>query len=119
MNILELAQPYIVTILQAILALLAAVVVGVIYQLRSKVETWLEARTSAAQREELHKLAAEGYATFEKQMKDKGGEEKLEAAVSYVLQRWKVDAVGIDYDAVKAAVQKAWVELDAKNRGAA
>jgi hypothetical protein len=115
-TVLDLAQPYILTILQAVLAMLAAIVLALLYKLRSKIEQWLDTRTSANERELLHRLAAEAYAFVEQEWKELDGESKLEAAAEYVLERWKLRAVGLDYNSVKAAVRKAWTELDAKNR---
>lgn len=119
MNILEIAQPYLTAIVTAIIGLLASVLLAGIGGLRIKVEAWLEARTTAAQREVLHKLAAEAYAYVEQQYREKDGDTKLKEATAYVLQRWKLDMLGIDYDGIQAAIQKAWQELDTKNRGAA
>lgn len=116
-TILEISQPYVETILRAVLALVAAVILSIIYKLRAKVEAWLEAKTSVDQRDLLHKLAAEAYAYVERQYTN-GGADKLDYAVQYVLDRLDLDKAGITSKDVMAAVQKAWTELDKKNRGA-
>lgn len=117
-TVLEIAQPYLYAIATALISLLAAVVLAFIARLRTQVEAWLVARTSAAQRELLHKLAAEAYAYVERQYGGEAGQVKLDAAVQYVLQRLHMDKIGLTSKDVTAAVQKAWTELDAKNRGA-
>lgn len=114
---LQLIQPYIFPVVQAVLAVLAAAILAFLYKLRRKLEQWIDARTHSGQRELLHRLAAEAYALVEKDLKEENGEAKLKAAVEYVLQHWRLTAIGIDYESIKAAVQKAWAELDAKNRG--
>jgi LL-H family phage holin len=119
MNLLEIAQPYLYAIATALISLLAAVVLAFIARLRTQVEAWLVARTSAAQRELLHKLAAEAYAYAERQYGGQEGQVKLDAAVQYVLQRLHMDEIGMTSKDVTAAIQKAWAELDGKNRGAA
>lgn len=116
---LELAQPYLETIATACFGLLAMIILAFIAQLRRKVEAWLVARTSSAQRELLHKLAAEAYAWMERQYGPEAGQQKLTEAVQYVMDRLHLEKIGLSVEDVTAAVQKAWQELDAKNRGAA
>jgi LL-H family phage holin len=116
---LELAQPYLETIATASFGLLAMIILAFITQLRRKVEAWLVARTSTAQRELLHKLAAEAYAWMERQYGPEAGQQKLTEAVRYVMDRLHLEKIGLSIEDVTAAVQKAWQELDAKNRGAA
>lgn len=119
MNLFEIAQPYLETIATAFIGLLAMLILAFIARLRTQVEAWLTARTSAAQRDFLHKLAAEGYAKMEIQFGAGAGEQKLTEAVRYVLERLRLDKIGLSAEDVTAAVQKAWAELDSKNRGAA
>lgn len=119
MNLLEIAQPYLETIVTAIIGLLAMLILAFIARLRTQVEAWLTARTSSAQREILHKLAAEAYAWAESQYGAGAGHQKLAEAVRYVLERLRLDKIGLSAEDVTAAVQKAWAELDAKNRGSA
>lgn len=118
-NIIEIAQPYLETIATAIIGLLAMLILALIARLRAKVEAWLSARTSAAQRELLHKLAGEAYAWVEHQYATEDGHHKLNEAVRFVLDRLRLDKIGLSAEDVTAAVQKAWQELDVKNRGAA
>jgi LL-H family phage holin len=115
---LELAQPYLETIAIASFGLLAMVTLYFIAQLRAKVEAWLVARTNTAQRELLHKLATEAYAWMERQYGPEAGQQKLTEAVRYVMDRLHMEKIGLSVEDVTAAVQKAWQELDAKNRGA-
>lgn len=118
-TVIEIAQPYLETIATAIIGLLAMLVLALIARLRAKLEAWLSARTSAAQRELLHKLAGEAYAWVEHQYATEDGQQKLTEAVRYVLDRLRLDKIGLSVEDVTAAVQKAWSELDSKNRGAA
>ncbi|WP_438449393.1 phage holin [Gorillibacterium sp. sgz5001074] len=115
-TIMDAVQPYVATIVQALVGLLVLVVLAGIAQLKTKVLAFLESRTSAAQRETLHKLAAEAYAYVERQYAGTG-EAKLNAAVQYVIDRLDLKKWGIDTDDVTAAIEKAWAELDTKNRG--
>lgn len=118
-TIFDIAQPYLETIAKGIIGLLAMLILAFIARLHAKLEVWLCARTSAAQRELLHKLAGEAYAWVEHQYATEDGDHKLNEAVRYVLDRLRLDKIGLSAEDVTAAVQKAWQELDVKNRGAA
>ncbi|MDU8671566.1 MULTISPECIES: hypothetical protein [Paenibacillus] len=61
-TIIENVQPYVNTIVTAAAGVLTAFVLGGLNKLKTKVNVWLEARTSAAQREVIHKIAGEGFA---------------------------------------------------------
>lgn len=117
--VIEAAQPYLTAIATAGLGLLATLLLAFIASLRTKLEAWVVARTSSAQRDLLHKLASEAYAWAEQQYGQGNGQAKLSEAVRYVLERLRLDKIGISAEDATAAVQKAWAELDAKNRGAA
>lgn len=119
MNIPEMVQPYLNALVTALVGLLATLLLAAITSLRSKVEAWLEARTSAAQREVLHRLAEEAYAFSEKMYQGSGGDDKLEAALQYVTARLNLDRMGLTGSDIRAAIEKAWTELDAKSRNKA
>lgn len=112
----EAAQPYIGTIAEAVVGLLAMVVIAILYKIKAKAEAWLEANTSAKQRDILHKVAQEAYALVEKEFPKTKGQAKLDAAIDKVIQRLSLDKMGFTVEDVRAAVQKAWAELDKKNR---
>lgn len=54
---MKMLEPYMVTIMQAVISLIAVLVLGVIAGLRRKAEEWLAARTDARQRASLEQLA--------------------------------------------------------------
>ncbi|MEJ3720068.1 hypothetical protein WGM54_18960 [Paenibacillus polymyxa] len=54
-TIIETVQPYVNTIVTAAAGVLTAFVLGDLNKLKIKVNVWLEARTTAAQREVIHK----------------------------------------------------------------
>jgi LL-H family phage holin len=112
---LEHLQPYISTIVEALLGLLVAFVLGVVAMLRVRVTTWLEARTTEAQRETLHKLATEAMALVESTYKGMNGPDKLNQAINYVAAR--VAWSGVDAASIKAAVEKAVLDYNAKVKG--
>jgi LL-H family phage holin len=112
MIILEHLQPYISTIVEALIGLLVAFVLGVVAMLRTKVMAWLEARTTVAQRDTLHKLANEAMALIESTFKDSNGPEKLNQAINYVTAR--VAWTGEDATTIRAAVEKAVLDYNVK-----
>lgn len=111
-------QPYVTSIVEALAGLLAVLLLGVIRSLRVKAEAWLEAHTTAAQLDTVHKLAAEAAALVEVTYKEAGGPQKLAAALEYVVD--KLDAAGINVDpvAIRAAIEKAVQDFNAKGSGA-
>lgn len=114
-SVIQAAQPYITALATALIGLLATFLLAAIAHLKTKLSAWLTTRASADQRELLHKLAAEAYAFAEQQYAGLYGDEKMAAALQYVLARLKLDGA-ITAEDITAAIQKAWAELDAKNR---
>lgn len=112
---IQAIQPYITAIATALIGLLATGLLALIATLRTKLESWIVARTSAAQRDLLHKVAAEAYAYVELQYG--GGTDKLAAAADYVTARLSLSKLGLTGEDVIAAIQRAWAELDIKNKG--
>ncbi|MEK4456819.1 hypothetical protein [Paenibacillus sp. FSL R10-2748] len=82
-TIIETVQPYVSTIVTAAAGVLTAFVLGGLNKLKTKVNVWLEARTTAAQREVIHKIAGEGFAFAQTAFKEAGGERKLQEALQY------------------------------------
>ncbi|MFD1126654.1 phage holin [Paenibacillus provencensis] len=113
-DIMEQAQPYIVTIVLAIVALITKVVVGSINKLTKKASDYFDANLSVKQREMLHKIAAEAYAYAESVYKDYGGEEKLNQAFNYVSSKLGDVGLNISSDEIRGAIEKAWNESKTK-----
>lgn len=115
-------QPYIDTIVQALVGLLVVFVLGVIAALRSKLEAFINARTTAAQRETLHKLAKEAMALSESAWASGNGDAKMLAAIRYVSQRAGELGIDISPETIRGAVEKAVmdynVQVKAKTGGA-
>lgn len=116
---MEHLQPYIDTIVQALLGLLVTFLLGVVAVFRGKVKEWLETRTSAQQRDILHRLAGEAAALAEATYKDAGGPEKLSEAYAYVLERAAELGISINRDSIRAAIEKAVMDYNAKVKGEA
>ncbi|OUS70316.1 hypothetical protein B1748_29210 [Paenibacillus sp. MY03] len=116
---MENLQPYIDTIVQALVGLLVSFLLGVLAMLRGKVQEWLETRTTVQQRDILHRLAGEAAALAEATYKDAGGPEKMNAAFAYVLQRAAVIGISVERESVQAAIEKAVMDYNTKVKGEA
>lgn len=117
---MELIQPYVETIVQAVIGVLVAAVLGAVAVLKGKVSTWLEARTTVQQREILHRLAQEASALAESAYISGGGPQKLQAAIDYVNERTKGYGIELSLLEIQAAVEKAVQDYNkAKQQAAA
>lgn len=114
---MELLQPYIDGIVQGLIALLVTFILTVLAMLRGHMKTWLNARTTANQREILHRLAEEAAALAEVTYKDAGGPAKLDAAFEYVIDRANEAGIPLNKLSVRAAIEKAVLDYNAKVKG--
>ncbi len=109
-TIVQAAQPYITAIVTAIIGVLATMVIAGLKQVQTKVDKWLEARTIAAQRETIHKVAGEAFALAQTAFKDLGGDAKLQEALSYALKQLGSRGISVSAQEVQAAIEKAYLE---------
>ncbi|XEC92497.1 phage holin [Paenibacillus tarimensis] len=103
----NLTQPYISAIVQALFGILAIFVLIGLKATAKKVHVWLDAHTTAAQRNILHMLAKEGFAFSETMFGQLNGEEKLQKAMNYVTQMLQARGIQISGDEIRAAIEKA------------
>lgn len=106
----EAAQPYLETIVLTIISMVAAMVAAALMEMRKRVLTWIESRTTKDQRELLEKLAGEGFAFAETLFRDAEGPQKLEAAMKYVSRRLSQRGLDITTEEIQAAIEKAVIE---------
>ncbi|WP_311077955.1 phage holin, LLH family [Paenibacillus polymyxa] len=115
-TIIETVQPYVNTIVTAAAGVLTAFVLGGLNKLKTKVNVWLEARTTAAQREVIHKIAGEGFAFAQTAFKQAGGERKLQEALQYATLRLAEQGITVSVVELQAAIEKAYLEYKAKTK---
>ncbi|MDG0057010.1 phage holin, LLH family [Paenibacillus sp. P2(2022)] len=115
-TIIETVQPYVNTIVTAAAGVLTAFVLGGLNKLKTKVNVWLEARTTAAQREVIHKIAGEGFAFAQTAFKQAGGERKLQEALQYATLRLTEQGITVSVVELQAAIEKAYLEYKAKTK---
>lgn len=113
-TIVQSAQPYLNAIVTAIIGVLASMVIIGLKTMQSKADEWLEARTTAAQRETIHKVAGEAFALAQTAFKDLGGQAKLEEALSYALKQLGKRGISVSAQEVQAAIEKAYLDYKAK-----
>ncbi|MDY8046600.1 phage holin, LLH family [Paenibacillus polymyxa] len=115
-TIIETVQPYVSTIATAVVGVLTTVILAGLNTVKIKANTWLEARTSAAQRELIHKIAGEGFAFAQTAFKQAGGERKLQEALQYATLRLAEQGITVSVVELQAAIEKAYLEYKAKTK---
>ncbi|WP_025684821.1 phage holin, LLH family [Paenibacillus maysiensis] len=115
-TIIETVQPYVNTIVTAAAGVLTAFVLGGLNKLKTKVNVWLEARTTAAQREVIHKIAGEGFAFAQTAFKEAGGERKLQEALQYTTLRLAEQGITVSAVEIRSAIEKAYLEYNSKTK---
>ncbi|WP_042131913.1 phage holin, partial [Paenibacillus sp. FSL R5-0345] len=108
-DVWEAVQPQVTTVIISIVGILATVVLGMLALLQTRVKLWLDSKTSVAQREMIHKIAAEAYAYAEKEYKNQNSASnlKLNAAFSYTSDRLGKAGIKVTPEEIKGAIEKA------------
>ncbi|GGD95256.1 phage holin [Paenibacillus nasutitermitis] len=105
-------QPYVLMILQALVGLLAAFLLGIIAKLHRKLNVWLDIHTTSGQRDLLDKLAKEAAALAEATYIESGGPQKLEAAFDYITSRIGKLGIEVSSETIRAAIEKAVLDYN-------
>lgn len=113
--IIEQVQPYVSTIVLAVVGLLVTVILGMINTVKAKAEAYFDAKLSAEQRGLLHRIAGEAYAYAETAFRDGGGEMKLEEALHYASDHLQKRGINVTKVELQAAIEKAWLEMSKNN----
>ena len=111
--LMDVIQPYIVPILQALVGMLVSIIIGAALSLRVKINKWLASKTNADQRELLHKLSLEAFAFAETVYKNENGPNKLGAAYGYLSKRASDYAIDISVTEIKAIIEKSVLDYNA------
>ncbi|MEB4781442.1 phage holin, LLH family [Paenibacillus jamilae] len=115
-NVIETIQPAISTIVTAIVGVLVTFALAGINTLKNKANTWLDARTTAAQREVIHKVAGEAFALAQTTFKDAGGVRKMQEALQYASLRLTEQGIVVSPTELQAAIEKAYLEYKSKTK---
>ncbi|URJ42215.1 phage holin, LLH family [Paenibacillus polymyxa] len=115
-NVIETIQPAINTIVTAILGVLVTFALAGINTLKNKANNWLDARTTDAQREVIHKVAGEAFALAQTAFKEAGGERKLQEALQYASLTLSSQGIVVSQVELKSAIEKAYLEHKTKTK---
>ncbi|NJJ41556.1 phage holin, LLH family [Paenibacillus apii] len=116
--IVEAAQPYVTTIVTAVVGALAAALIAAVGVIKVKVTNYLDAKLSAAQKEVLHKVAGEAYAYAQTVYKSAEGRAKLEQALGYASDQLAKRGIVVAPEEIRAAIEAAYLKGTAiKNPG--
>ncbi|MGW9531125.1 phage holin, LLH family [Paenibacillus terrae] len=115
-TLIESVQPYVTTIATATIGILTTFVLAGLNTVKGKANTWLEARTTAAQREVIHKVAGEGFAFAQTAFKQAGGERKLQEALQYASLTLSSQGIVVSQVELRSAIEKAYLEYKAKTK---
>ncbi|MFD2329102.1 phage holin [Cohnella sp. GCM10020058] len=105
------------TLTDHLLELILAVLVAYAVSLRMRFLAWLNARTTAAQRETLHKLAEEAAALAESIFGGGSGTDKLDAALQYVSDKAAALGIQASPESIRAVIEKAVLDYNARIEG--
>ncbi|KUP22430.1 phage holin, LLH family [Paenibacillus sp. DMB5] len=110
---IEQAQPYITTIVLAIIGVLATAVLGVVALLKSRLQAWLDGKLNVQQRELLHKIATEGFAYAQTVYAQYGGADKLQEALKYAEEQLQKKGITVSTLEIRAAIEDAYLKYKA------
>ncbi|SEI74706.1 phage holin, LLH family [Paenibacillus polymyxa] len=115
-NVIETIQPAISTIVTAIVGVLVTFALAGINTLKNRANNWLDARTTDAQREVIHKVAGEAFALAQTAFKEAGGERKLQEALQYASLTLSSQGIVVSQVELKSAIEKAYLEYKTKTK---
>lgn len=113
---MKLIEPYLQTLVTALIGLLVTLLLAGISKIRGKIELWLEARTTASEQQVLHLVAKEAYALAERLYIEQGGPEKMKQAIAYAAEEFRTMGIAISPIKLEAAIQAAWLDYQAKSK---
>lgn len=117
-EIVNQVQPYIISIVVAIVGIIATVILSLLTQLKTRVNIWIDTKTSESQRELIHKIACEAFAYAESTFNSEGGRSKLNQAFMYASEKLGKLGIKITAEEINAAIEKAVLEYNAQKKKA-
>lgn len=106
-------QPQVSAIIIYIVGIMATVVLALLAMLKTRVSLWIDTKTSAAQRELLHKIANEAFAHAETMFSDQAGAKKLNEALIYASDKLGKIGIKVTMEELKAAIHEACLKYNA------
>lgn len=116
-EIMEQAQPYIISIVTALIGILATIITGSIQKAQKRAAAYYNAHTNEKDRELLHKIGKEAFAWAETIYKEYEGDVKLNKAYEYASDKLKSVGIDVSGDEIRAAIEKAVIDYKAQKAG--
>lgn len=110
--IVHAIHPYLVTLLEVLAAIIMGAIGWGLKRLWKVGLAWFYAHTSAANQAWIESLAKEAYAHAERFYKNVNGDEKLNAAVNYMMKKVNLQTIGLTREDLKGAIQRAWQDYN-------
>ena len=111
--IVEAAQPYVTTIVTAVVGALAAVLLAAVGAVRAKAIAYFDSKLDTTQRELLHKVAGEAYAYAETVFKGEESQIKLAQALDYATRQLGRRGIRITPEEIRGAIEAAYLKSKA------
>ncbi|WP_058303459.1 phage holin, LLH family [Gorillibacterium timonense] len=111
---MKLIEPYLETIVTALVGLLTTLLLAAIAALRGKIQLWLAARTTAAEQQVLHLVAKEAYALAERLYIERSGPEKMKQAIAYAAEELQRKGIAVSPVKLEAAIEAAWLDFQTR-----
>lgn len=112
-DVWEQIQPSVTTIVVALVGILTTVVLSLLAMLRTRINLWIDTRTSATQRELLHKIANEAFAHAETMFSSEMGTKKMNEALIYAQDKLSKVGIKVTMEELKAAIHEACLKYNA------
>jgi LL-H family phage holin len=116
-EIMEQAQPYIISIVTALIGILATIITGSIKKAQKRAEAYYNAHTNEKDRELLHKIGMEAFSWAQTVYREYEGDRKLQEAYSYASGQLANLGVEMSGDEIRAAIEKAVIDYNAQKAG--
>ncbi|MEK3673518.1 phage holin, LLH family [Paenibacillus sp. FSL R10-2771] len=107
--IVEIAQPYVTTVVTALVGALVAVLLSAVGVVKAKAVTYLDSKLDAKQRELLHRVAGEAYAYAATVFKSEESQIKLAQALEYATQQLGRKGINVTPMEIRAAIEAAYL----------
>lgn len=98
-------QPYLDTVVQALLGLVTAVVIAALIEIRKKVLEWIDKKATNEQRDLIYKLAKEAFSFAETVYHQMDGRQKLDGAIAYLSKRLNDANINLTEEEIRAVIE--------------
>lgn len=113
----DLIMPYVSQGLTILIQIAALAAFYGLFLLRDRLRQYISTHLNAKQAEMLSTLGVEAYAFAETVYKQLSGPDKLSHALDYFQKQAQDRGIPFDAESARAAIERAWLEMQAKQKG--